>query len=58
MLSLMLKNPVTTAYTDQLGNDWGTLLRTCIYDMSLTPRQAMEQAQQGAQSSIDEFFGQ
>lgn len=58
MLSLMLQNPVTTVYTDQLGSDWGTLLRTCIYDMSLTPRQAMEQAQQGAQSSIDEFFGQ
>lgn len=58
MLELMLANPVSTAYYDVLGNEWGELLRQCIYDMSLTPRQAMEQAQQAAQTEIDEYYAQ
>lgn len=58
MLELMLANPVSTAYIDVLGKEWDALLRQCIYDMSLTPRQAMEQAQQGAQATIDEYYAQ
>ena len=59
MLELMLANPVSTTYSsDILGSGWDALLRQCIYDMSLTPRQAMEQAQQTAQATIDEYYGQ
>lgn len=58
MLELMLANPVSTTYGDVLGSDWDALMRQCIYDMSLTPRQAMEQGQQTAQATIDEYYGQ
>ena len=58
MLELMMKNPKSTMFNNILGNDWGALSRSCIYDMALTPRQAMEQAQQEAQASIDSFYGQ
>ena len=58
MLKIMLNHATTNIYNDILGYDWGVLLRSCIYDMKLTPRQAMEQAQQGAQASIDKYYKQ
>lgn len=58
MLELMLANSRTNHELSCLGTDWNTLQHQVIYDMSLTPRQAMEQGQQGAQASLDSFFGQ
>lgn len=58
MLQLILDNPTTTTYRGVLGEEWYYSLMQSVYDMSLTPRQAMEQAQQGAQAKIDEYYGQ
>ena len=56
MLELMLKNTeITMPHSIANPSD---AMHQCVYAMSLTPRQAMEQTQQSSQASIDEFYGQ